>query len=86
MRLTNVKILSDCVIKATLDHPNFFMAAVIPSAISASLDTVLRNSGNNLLLERWGDEDPGDICQNMWQSELSNILLSKLQQQYIVFY
>ena len=39
------------------------MAAVIPSAISASLDTVLRNSGNNSLLERRGDEDPGDICK-----------------------
>ena len=60
-KLTNVKIFSDCVIKATLDHPNSFMAAVIPTATSASLDTVLRNSGNNLLLERRGDEDPADI-------------------------
>ena len=59
--LTNVKMFSDCVIKATLDHPNSFMAAVIPTATSASLDTVLRNSGNNLLLERRGDEDPADI-------------------------
>jgi len=37
------------------------MAAVIPIEISASLDTVLRNSGNSLSLERRGDEDPGDI-------------------------
>jgi len=37
------------------------MAAVIPSAISASLDTVLRNRGNNSSLERRGDVDPGDI-------------------------
>ena len=59
--LTNVNIFSDCVIKAILDHPNSFMAAVIPTAISASLDTVLRNNGNNLSLERWADEDPGDI-------------------------
>jgi len=59
--LTNVKIFSDCVSKATLDHPNCLMAAVIPTATSASLDTVLRKSGNNLSLERRGDEDPGDI-------------------------
>ena len=64
-KLTNVKMLSDCVIKATLDHPNFFMAAVIPSTISASLDTVLRNSGNSLLLERRGDEDPADIYKHI---------------------
>jgi len=56
-------MFSDCVTKAILDQPTFSMAAVIPSAISASLDTVLRNSGNNLLLERRGDEDPGDIYQ-----------------------
>jgi len=56
-----VNIFSDCVIKATLDHLNFFMAAVIPTATSASLDTVRRNSGNILLFERRGDEDPGDI-------------------------
>jgi len=56
-----VNIFSDCVIKATLDHPNSFMAAIIPIAISASLDTVLRKSGNILSLERRGDEDPGDI-------------------------
>ena len=61
LQLTNVNIFSNCVIKATLDHPNFFMAAVIPIEISASLDTVLRNSGNSLSLERRGDEDPGDI-------------------------
>jgi len=59
-----VNIFSDCVNNAILDHPNFFMAAVIPTAISASLDTVLRNSGNILLLERRGDEDPGDIYKN----------------------
>ena len=56
-----MKIFSDCVSKATLDHPNCLMAAVIPIATSASLDTVLKNSGNNLSLERRGDEDPGDI-------------------------
>jgi len=60
-----VNIFSDCVIKAILDHPNFFMAAVIPTATSASLDTVLRNSGNIFLLERRGDEDPGDIYKNV---------------------
>jgi len=37
------------------------MAAVIPSAISVSLDTVLRKRGNNSSLERRGDVDPGDI-------------------------
>jgi len=37
------------------------MAAVIPTAISASLDTVLTNSGNVLLLERRGDEDAAEI-------------------------
>ena len=66
-RLTKVKIFSDCVIKVTLDQPNLFMAAVIPTATSASLDTVLRNSGNNFLLERRGEVDAGDIyerCQS----------------------
>ena len=56
-----MNIFSDCVIKATLDHPNSFMAAVIPIAISASLDTVLRKSGNVLELERRGDEDAAEI-------------------------
>ena len=56
-----MNIFSDCVIKAIFDHPNSFMTAVIPTAISASLDTVLRNNGNNLSLERRADEDPGDI-------------------------
>jgi len=37
------------------------MAAVIPTAISVSLDTVLTNSGNVLLLERRGDEDASEI-------------------------
>ena len=58
-------MFSDCVIKATLDHPNFFMTAVIPTATSASLDTVLRNSGNNFLLERRGEEDAGDIYKSI---------------------
>jgi len=39
------------------------MAATIPSTISASLDTVLRNSGNVSLLERRGDDDAGEIYQ-----------------------
>ena len=66
LKLTNVNIFSDCVIKATLDHPNFFIASAIPISISASLDTVLRNSGNILSLERRGDEDPGDIYKNIY--------------------
>ena len=69
-RLTKVKIFSDCVIKATLDQPNLFMAAVIPTAISASLDTVLRNRGNNFSLERRGEVAPGDIYKRC-QSEVT---------------
>ena len=65
LQLTNVNMFSDCVIKATLDHPNFFMTAVTPTATSASLDTVLRNSGNNFLLERRGDVDAGDIYKSI---------------------
>jgi len=37
------------------------MAAEIPKTISASLDTVLKNSGNVLFLERRGDDDAGEI-------------------------
>ena len=56
-----MKIFSDCVIKAILDHPNCFMACTIPVAISASLDTVLTKCGNVILLERRGDVAAGDI-------------------------
>ena len=59
--LTKVKIFSDCVIKAILDHPNCFMASTIPTTTSASLDTVLRNLGNMSVLERRGDDDAGEI-------------------------
>ena len=59
--LTKVKIFSDCVIKATLDHPNCFMTCMIPTTISVSLDTVLRKNGNTSLLERRGDDDAGEI-------------------------
>jgi len=51
-QLTKVKIFSDCVIKAILDHPNCFIACVIPTTISASLGTVLIKFGNILALER----------------------------------
>jgi len=56
-----VKIFADSVIRAILDHPNCFMACVIPTMTSASLGTVLRNSGNTLLLERRGDVDCDEI-------------------------
>ena len=59
--LTKVKIFSDCVITAILDHPNCFMACTIPTTISASLDTVLRKVGNILEMERRGDVDDGEI-------------------------
>ena len=59
--LTKVKIFSDCVIKAILDHPNCFMTCIIPTAISASLDTVLRKRGNTLGLDRRGDDEAGEI-------------------------
>jgi len=59
--LTNVKIFSVCVIKEILDQLNCFMRCVIPSTISASLDTVLRKFGNISTLERRGDDAPGDI-------------------------
>ena len=54
-------MFSDCVIKATLDHPNCLMSCMIPTTISASLDTVLRKRGNTSVLERRGDDDPGEI-------------------------
>ena len=60
-----MKIFSDCVITAILDHPNSFMACTIPTAISVSLDTVLRKRGNILELERRGDVDAGEI----WKKE-----------------
>ena len=56
-----MKIFSDCVIKAILDHPNCFMTCIIPTTISASLDTVLRKCGNTLGLDRRGDDDAGEI-------------------------
>jgi len=59
--LTKVKIFSDCVIKAILVHPNCFMTCMIPTTISASLDTVLRKCGNILVLDRQGDDDAGEI-------------------------
>ena len=59
--LTKVKIFSDCVIKAILDHPNCFMTCIIPKTISASLDTVLRKRGNILVLDRRGDDEAGEI-------------------------
>ena len=61
LALTKVKIFSDCVIKAILDHSNCFMTCIIPATISASLDTVLRKSGNTSELERRGDDDAGEI-------------------------
>ena len=56
-----MKIFSDCVITAILDHPNCFMACAMPTTISASLDTVLRKVGNVLELERRGDVDTAEI-------------------------
>lgn len=53
--LTDVKMLSDWVNKATLDQPNCFIIFDIPVATSASLGTVLKNLGNFLVSERWGD-------------------------------
>ena len=58
---TKVKRFSDCVITAILDHPNCFMACTIPTTISASLGTVLRKRGNIPVLDRWGDDDIGEI-------------------------
>jgi len=37
------------------------MAAEIPTTISASLDTVLKNNGNVSFLERRGDDDACEI-------------------------
>ena len=59
--LTKVKIFSDCVSKAILDQSNCFITCTIPTTISASLDTVLRNFGNTSVLERRGDDDAGEI-------------------------
>ena len=59
--LTKVKIFSDCVIKAILDQPNCFIVCIIPTTISASLDTVLRKRGNTSVLESRGDDDTGEI-------------------------
>ena len=50
------------------------MAAVIPTAISASLDTVLRNSGNMLELERRGDEDAAEIYRK--QNDINPYMLT----------
>ena len=59
--LTKVKIFSDCVINAILDQSNCFIICIIPTTISASLDTVLRKRGNTSVLERRGDDDAGEI-------------------------
>ena len=56
-----MKIFSDCVSKAILVQPKCFMADTMPVTISASLDTVLKNFGNILGLERRGDVDAGEI-------------------------
>lgn len=56
-----MKIFSDCVIKAILDHPYCFIACIIPTTIAASLDMVLMKFGNVLALERKGDVDAGEI-------------------------
>ena len=56
-----MKIFSDCVITAILDHPNCFMACTMPATISASLDTVLRKLENVSELERRGDVDTAEI-------------------------
>ena len=69
-QLTKVKICSDCVITAILDHPNCFMACTIPTTTSASLDTVLRNRGNISVLERRGDDAAGEI----WKIEYKNLI------------
>ena len=49
-------MFSDWVNKATLDQLKCFISSDIPWAISISLDTVLKNLGNCLVFERWGDE------------------------------
>ena len=59
--LTKVNKISDCVITEISDHPNSFMACTIPTTISASLGTVLRNLGKFLASERRGDDDAGEI-------------------------
>ena len=53
--LTNVKIFSDRVIKAILDHPKYFIRSDIPISTSRSLETALKNRGNSMVSERWGD-------------------------------
>jgi len=60
-QLTKVKIFSDCVIMAILDHPYCFIALSIPITISASFDIDLMNSGNLLSSERYGEVDPPEI-------------------------
>lgn len=60
-QLTKLKIFSDCVISAILDHPYCFMACAIPTTMAASLDTVLTKFGKVLLLERRGDDEAGEI-------------------------
>ena len=54
--LTDVNMVSDWVIKTTLDQPNCSITRDIPLATSTSLDTVLKNLGNTLVLERYGEE------------------------------
>ena len=62
--LTKVKSFSGSVITAILDHPNCFMACIIPKTCVSSLDTVLRKSGNISVSERRGDPDVGEIWNN----------------------
>jgi len=54
-------MLSDCVNKAILDHPNLLITPDIPWTISKSLDTVLKKLGNTEVLERREDEADGEI-------------------------
>jgi len=60
-QLTKVKVFSDCVNKAILDHPKRLIVLDIPNVISASLDTVLKKVENVDLSERRGDDADGEI-------------------------
>lgn len=50
--LTDVKMVSDWVNNATLDQLKCFIMFDTPLAASTSLDTVLKNLGKSLVLER----------------------------------
>ena len=56
-----MKVFSDCVNKAILDHPKRLIVLDIPNVISASLDTVLKKLENSDLSERRGDDADGEI-------------------------